>query len=71
MFSGLPLIAFLIGDTMEANRDKTTKMGQMGGAEQQPNIDTLTVQGTMKPVKAEKLAKMGLKKDCKNNRGNI
>ena len=56
---------------MEANRDKTTKMGQMGGAEQQPNIDTLTVQGTMKPVQKESLSKMGLKKDCKNNRGNI
>ena len=56
---------------MEANRDKTTKMGQMGGASQQPDIDTLTVQGTMKPVKAEKLGKMGLKTTVSNNRGNI
>ena len=52
-------------------RDKTTKMGQMGGASQQPDTDDITVKGTMKPVMAGKVDKMGLKKDCKNNRGNI
>jgi len=56
---------------MEANRDKTTKMGQKGHAKQQPDISTLTVEGTMKPVMAEKTGKMGLKTTVKNNRGNI
>jgi len=56
---------------MEANRDKTTKMSKMSGASQQPDISTLTVEGTMKPVMAEKTGKMGLKTTVKNNRGNI
>jgi len=56
---------------MEANRDKTTKMGQMSGAKQQPNIPTLTVEGTMKPVQKESCSKMGLKTTVSNNRGKI
>jgi hypothetical protein len=42
-----------------------------GGAKQQPDIPTLTVQGTMKPVQKESVSKMGLKTTVKNNRGNI
>ena len=57
---------------MQANRDKTTKMCQEGGAEQQPNIPTQTIQGVMKPVKKEDLSKMGLTKTGGSwDRGNI
>ena len=57
---------------MKANRDTTTKMGQMGGAEQQPNISHgNSVCGTMKPVMKEKLNSMSLKKGGDMHRGKI
>ena len=56
---------------MQANRDKTTKMTQEGGAEQQPNIPTQTVEGTMKPVDVKKAASMKLCKGESYNRGKI
>ena len=57
---------------MQANRDKTSKMGQMGGAEQQPNIEHgNSVFSAMKPVAVKKAANMKLCKGEDFNRGKI
>ena len=57
---------------MKANRDTTNKMGQMGGAKQQPDImHGNSVSGGMKPVKVKKAANMNLCKGEPYNRGKI
>lgn len=57
---------------MQANRDKTGKMGQMGGAKQQPNIEHgNSVCDKMKPVQKESVNKMNICKGEAYNRGKI
>ena len=57
---------------MKANRDTTSKMGQVGGAEQQPNISHgNSVCDKMKDVSVKKAADMKIHKGEKYNRGKI
>ena len=57
---------------MKANRDTTGKMGQVGGAEQQPNLKHgNSVCDRMKSVSVKKAANMKLCKGEPYNRGKI
>ena len=57
---------------MQANQDKTGKMGQKGGAKQQPDIMCgNNASGKMKDVAVKKAANMKLCKGEDYNRGKI